>query len=335
MANVAEHIDQDGILRALLSKIVNNEPVAIYPHTSAEIVNYKDTTVKMSLDSLNELSVNLSNLMKNTIKNVNALDSDTYKKEYITNALSEMTNNLSNTSRSLQELTSVVNSIDVYNKTEVDQKITSISELLTISLAQMTRDISNLNTFISANYDTSTDVTFKIDSIKEQIGNMNTVYNNYINSLFYQYKIDIASNIENILNEFYKKDHIDSKLQELDKRFSQIDIALSNARGDNETMNIQSVSDVNTHTDSVKNDIIDVQSNKISSLEENIKSGLERNTDSINQNITNLAGTLAGINSSLVSRIDNVLVNLSSQISSLGGQGGTIIQYDSADEEAY
>ena len=100
-------------------------------------------------------------------------------------------------------------------------------------------------------------------------------------------------------------------------------------------MNIQSVTDVNTHTDSIKDDIINNNSAKITALESNLNSSMDEQTETIVQNVTNLAGSVASIQTALTSRLDNVLATLSSQISSLGGQGGVVIQYDSADEEGY
>ena len=333
--NVAEYIDENGILRALLSKIVNNEPVAIHPHTSADVVNYNNSTVKVKLDDLSNLFTNLGNLMGNTVKDLKQFQETTFNKTYITESLEKINNLILTNKTKIDNLKDLVDQIDVYNKAETDQMIISLTESTSISLAELARSINNLNSFIAGNYATTNDVVFKIDSVRALINNMETVFTNHIHSLFYQYKVDIASLVENEFSQYYTKAEIDSQATAINNRFNDVNSSINSLKGDSQAMNIQSVTDVNTHTDSIKDAIINNSSAKITALESNLNSSMDEQTETIVQNVTDLAGSVASIQTALISRLDNVLATLSSQISSLGGQGGVVIQYDSADEEGY
>ena len=333
--NVAEFIDSNGVLRALLSKIVNNEPIAVYPHTSSDVVDYKNSTVKIKLDDLSNLFTNLGNLMDNTIKDLRNLQGDTFNKNYI-NASLEAINNLILTNKTnISNLQELVNALDVYNKAETDQKVTALTESTAISLAELARNLNNLNSFIAGNYATTNDVVFRIDSVRALINNMETVFTNHIHSLFYQYKVDTASLVENEFAQYYTKSEIDSQANAIDERFNDVNASINSLKGDSTTMNIQAVTDVNSHTDAIKSDILQTQDAKITALESNLNSSIDEQTETIVQNVANLAGSVASVQTALTSRLDNVLATLSSQISSLGGQGGVVVQYDSADEEGY
>ena len=335
MASINDYTGSDGILRSLLSKTVNNRPVPIYPRTHAEIVLYDNTTVKAKLDDLVESFGNLTALLSSSIVDLKELKSNTYDRTYIDALALRLQTAISDINVAVINIQEFTNNLSYYTQDQINQFILNINETFSRNIANVAILLDEATANLSKNYYTTVDVDNKVFMINQDIERIRLLVDRDISNKLLQFNIDAAETIQNGFSNYYNKSEVDNTTQQLSDSIDSLENTLSVLRGDTITMNAESISNINEHTDHIKNNIIIATNNRTASLEENFNSQIDNQTTQLTTLLAQVLGAVNSVNSASAARINNIYSNLSAQIRSLGATGGVAITYENADEEEY
>lgn len=314
MANAADFIGADGVLRSLLAKTLNNTPTAIFPTTHSDSVIYKETSAEDALNKLTEWADNISNLLSNTIQTINTLDLATYSKTYIDQLQNEINSSITLLQKSITTIKSDIADMSFYTKDQYDQGMYNISSEVERLTSQVTLFIDNISQYISSNYDDIKAEETKLSLINKALNETReAIYSDNANTLN-QLRASMRDLINDKFLQYYTKDESDNILNNLNTLH---DSEMSSLRGDVYTMNEKSASDVNQYTQIMKQEILSNQDSKINYLETNILNTLNNNHNMSSQLTNQLKNTISALSTLIESKLP------------------TQSEYESADEEEF
>ena len=335
MASINDAIGLDGVLRTLLSKILNNKPVVVYPHTSADVVKFQETTVEARLLALIASIDNISTVLKFNSKKIESMGNSMYDKDSVNDLIAELSTKIESEQSSIIQLNYVLENLSVYNKSEIDQKILTLSQDSAKSLEALSTLLAELSSYLNSNYSTNTDLNLQISAVEESITNMRTLVNTDLSSSLLQYYANISDLLRDTLDAYYTKEEVDNQTNDINSKIKDVQDDISELRGENITMNTESVTYVNEHTDSVQQAIIQASNAKIDTLKENVESKMDNQLEAFMQALSLLTGSMNALKGSLVTDLNNVYSKLRSQLISIGGNDSGVLTYKSADEEVF
>ena len=313
MANVADFISNDGVLRSLLAKTVNNTPTAIYPKTHSDIVIYKETSVEDALNNLSIWANNISNLLSSTIQTINTLDLSTYSKTYIDALQAEINNSIVAIQKSITSIRSDIEDMSFYTKDQYDQGMYDISAEVNRLSNQVTVFIDNLSSYISSNYDDVASEEVKLSLVYKALNETReAIYSDNANTLN-QLRASLRDLINTKFENYYNKEQTDAIHTEYENSHT---VEMNLLRGDVYTMNQKAASDVNQYTQVMKQEILNTQSDMLNEYGTNIL-----NTLNNNHNMDSI------LNKELKNSIDSLYTMIESKFPSG--------EYESADEEEF
>ena len=322
MASIEDYYD-NGILKSLLAKVVNDSPVPIYPRSSAEIIEYEDTTVKAKLDNIDLALENISALIDGINITIDSVSGSRYDKTHIDSIISSINTNISRTQDRLANIEADFGALDVYNKNQVNDFISRIETTVTRDINTLTASCSRLEAYVINNYYTRTEADEKHAELKAQVDALDAKLNGDFNDAVISFKEEITNYLTGIISEYYSKADIDTMIATMTRNISTVNTAVEDLREETTSMNETSVNTINNHSDDNKTAIIDALNLKLNSNLESIDTKLNNQTQQFEALLQVVTGAINTINSSVGTQIAEFLET--------GGPDA----YENADEEAF
>ncbi len=323
MASLEDHYD-NGILKSLLAKVVNNAAVPVYPRTSAEIVSYGESNVKAKLDSLNNTVINLQNLTSTISANITDLANSRYDRTYIDLIISSINDQLVTIKEQLTVAQGTLDGLNVYTKEEINDKVSRLTGDLSQAQSVLDARISELNTYLINNYDNKISNADFRNNLKSEMGNLKDAVDAKLNKSIADLRNEINSWVTGVVAEYYTKEDINGMMSTVNNNISGVNTAVEDLREETTSMNATSVNEINNHIDEENSEMLQSIDTKFGTNLESVQEKIDSQTSQIEVMIETLKGTINNINSSVAAQIANI---------SGGSSGG--VTYQNADEEAY
>ena len=288
MASAQDAIGSDGILRTILTKNLNGVPTALYPHTSADVVDYKETSVEVTLDSLKQANEALSVLAKNTAHDLRNLNSEAYHKDYIDNVVNELLNKILEIKLVITNINIAIHAIEVYQKPDIDQKVNEIVAAIASINTILTDKLASLTQYITTEYDDASKIDEKVSNCLQTISDFKDTINTSFSNFILQSKAEYGDFFRERFDTFYKKEEVDGIIQDYYDRVSTI-------RGDYTEMNKKAVSDMNAYMQSAKKILEASHQNQMDILQIRLVDKMVEGNDDIKSAIRNLSSQLANM----------------------------------------
>ena len=331
MASVEDFIDNDGVLRSLLSKTIDDTVYALYPKTNADVVKYKESTVEMVLESMNNILTNIRSNLVEVTSNLNELSGSTYNKTYISSVLDQLNETIDNNSANIINIKEIINSMSYYTQDEITQKFMSLTQDINKSINYTNTIVQELSKFSNLNFITKQDLIYKLEANKQEIIELQSSLEDLINSNFRQIALDLDERILKDMNNFYKFEDINTEFDSVYGNIDSIENDMSILRGDMTSMNGKTENNVNNHIDQAKNNMINNTNNKISQLQNVIDINNTNQNSKIDQNQIQLLSSLGKVSSNVNFKLEQIIM----QLTSIGASNPVLPAYESADLEVY
>lgn len=303
MASIFDTIGADGIMRGILTEMLNGRPTALYPKTHSDSVIYKESSVEGALDELNRAHSNLSTLIKDTRSELKDFEESVYVKNTVNELLDAVYERLSSSFIEMTKLAIAIHGISTYNKEEVDQKFIDLEIPLVQSIQNLTQSYYQLSEYLTDNYDNRTTQEEKIAALSRKVEDFKLSISEIMNDLLRQFKAEIKDDELNTLSDYYKKTEIDSIVEQCENTFSTI-------RGDVALMNMNSAVDIKEHFNHSQDAI------------------LERNASIMKTECDNLEVKLNAKYAALGAKFDDIM----STLTALSNRVPETSEYQNADE---
>ena len=291
MPIIQDAIGKDGILKAILTRNVNGVPTVLYPHTSADVVDYAETSVEVTLDKLKETNEALSILAKNTAAELRNLNGDAYHKEYIDNIINELLDKILEIKLAITNMAIAIHSIEVYQKPDIDQKLNEIIAAIASINTILTEKLATLTQYITIEYDDIPKIDEKIANCLKTITDFKDEINTRFSDFILQSKAEYGDFFRERFEAFYKKEEVDAIIREYYDKVSTI-------RGDYTEMDKKAVSDMNAYMQSTKKNLEASHQNQIDVLQVQLIDKMTEGNDGIKLAIRALSNQIANLQTS-------------------------------------
>ena len=334
MASVQDFTGSDGILRSLLTKNVNGRPIPLYPRTSAEVVLYGETSVKMKLDNISNLLGSLSTTVSTVNKTLTVLNANTYNKAYIDSLINGINVSITGINLDINEIRTNISNINAYTKPQVDTLLSTMNTSINNNLNTLTSRVTQLQDYLLTNYYTKAEMDTKLNGLDYSLTQLRNTVNNDLRNELSQFNVTVMELVEERLEDYYEKSYIDSLESDVKSGIVTNSQKIETLREETTSMNAQSISDINEHTDAIEASIIRSNNEKIDTLESNVNAKIESQSEAYDAKFENLHGIIGQLSSSFTTQLNNMYANLVSKIDD-SGDDEPAVTYESADEEAY
>ena len=294
MASIFDTIGFDGIMRGVLTEMLNGSPTALYPKTHSDSVLYKETSVESALNELNQAHSNLGALLKDTRTDLKDYKETVYQKTKIDELLEEIYERLSTSFVEMTKLAIVIHGHDPYDKDTVDQKLEELRIPLMRSIQNLTSSYQQLANYLTSSYDDKTTQQEKIALLERKVQEFKDSTNEIMYDLLHQFKAEYNDRFLEALEGYYRKDEIDAKEQTRDTM-------ISSWKGDVVLMNAASATEIKDH-------INEMQATMAQQNRDNVKSECNILEAAMIQQyaiLRNKFDTIMGSLSSISSKISN------------------------------
>ena len=313
----------NGILKTLLAKNIDNVPVPLYPKSSADIINYEDTTVLEKIKGLDRLITNIQSLVASVSSDVSSLNVNTYDKEYINTIQNDINDALTEIRSSIITINQTLNGYSFYSKLETNDIVSQLTGSINNAFNILDKKIDDLNTYLVNGYHDSTTVDDYVGNLYGAIETAKNGLKNLMDQTLIDFKGEINSFLLNTLSEYYDKEDVDTLLSDMIDNVSELHSELASIRSDSEYMNNQAVIDINNHINEKNSDILTRIDEKIENNLASMERQVQTQTEDIGALFETVIGAINAVNSSVAAQISAIEASSSA------------ITYDNADEEEY
>ena len=317
MSSVEDHVGSDGILRSLLSKVINNRALPLYPYTEAASVYYKENTVQVMLDTLDEWHHNLATALRSVREDFDNHVNDSYQKDKINEMVEEILDKVNINLDRITTLRSEFDALSYYPQIDLDQKFFLISEDVEQNIFQMNTLTQELSSYIAANYYDSNEWEAHKNLLLKQTEELHDLFRTNMGDDIRQIEADYHDMLNEKMEQYYTKSEADQLHSSAAEEVHYLTDEFNYFKGDYIAMNAQSASDVNENTNAAKKQIMDNTELQISELRESIDSSLSSQSDEMRGLLTQANDLISQLSSTIISRLPS--------------EGS----YTSADEEEY
>jgi len=332
MATIQDVIGADGILRTVLSKNINDKVYALYPRTDSSVVMHDDTTVQFKLNTISSVVYNVQNLINSLYKDMESLTNTVYDKDYITGKFEEITNTLNKSKSDIIILQQDLSGLNYYTQDEVNQKVMSVRQDVNMSISRVNTMLTELSAYINTSFDSSMDVSTKIEALLQDLHIVEDDLAEEVQLSFKQVQVDLDSQINDRMSEYYKMTDVDSTVQRIDEDIKNANIEISTLRGDTVAMNTRSENNLRTHVDSAENSIISNTNEQINLMSSSIHNKIQAENDARSAEHDDVLSTIGALSTNLSVRF----AEIQNMLTSIGAQSeSSAIEYESADEEEF
>ena len=290
MATIFDTVSSDGILRGILTELLNNTPTPFYPATHSNVVYYKESSVEVALTNLFSAHDKLSALLKETRNDLNEFEESIYGnfKSYMSELLTAVYSKLSNSFSEMTKLSIIIHGLSGYSKEDVDQKFNDFEATLTSSITTLTQYYQQLSNYLTTNYDNKITQTEKLSTLATKVEEFNTSTIERMYDLLNQFRIEIKDQTAEMLEGYYKK-------SEIDELKTTQDIHISDIKGDVDLMNKETATELKDHLNVTRDAIVERASNEIKSTCSNMSAEVAQQVSSFQSKFDSIMGLLTTI----------------------------------------